>query len=280
MPIDVDRALGAAIPASEERWDEDRVILYHLGIGAGVPATDPNELAYTYEANLKVLPSFVTIPAMSAMMGLLDVPGLDFNPVMLVHGDQEIRLDGPLPTSAAVTQQARIAEIWDKGKGAVVVVEVTGFAGERRLYTTRSGIFLRGEGGFGGDPGPAAGNGPPDRAADLEVVSPTLEQQALLYRLSGDKNPLHADPAFAAMAGFPRPILHGLCTYGIVAKAVVDTIADGDVAAVASYRARFTKPVFPGQAVTTSMWRTDDGMVLQASTDDGIVLSNAAVTLR
>ncbi len=280
MPIDTTRALGAELPETQERWDEDRVILYHLGIGAGVPATDPNELSYTYEANLKVLPSFVTIPAMSSMVGLLEVPGLDFNPVMLVHGDQEIILDGPLPTSAVVTQRARIAEIWDKGKGAVVVVEVAGFAGDRRLYTTRSGIYLRGEGGFGGEPGPSAGNRPPDRTPDVQVVSPTLEQQALLYRLSGDKNPLHADPAFAAMAGFPRPILHGLCTYGIVAKAVVDAVAGSEVSAVASYRARFTKPVYPGQSITTSMWRTDTGVIVEAFTDDGVVLSNAAVELR
>jgi len=274
MPIDPGRALGAALPATTVTWDEDRVILYHLGIGAGTPAIDPGELAYVYEANLKVLPSFATIPVMSAMLALGQVDGVSFNPVLLVHGDQEVVVHRPLPVSATVAQTGRIAEVWDRGSGALVVVEVDGVdARGTHLYTTRSGLFLRGEGGFGGDRGPRAGDIAPDREPDIVAESRTLEQQALLYRLNGDKNPLHADPEFAALAGFERPILHGLCTYGIVCKAAVDGAFDGDVSRVSRFRGRFSKPVLPGQA----MWRLDDRVVLRATVNGATVLTNASI---
>ena len=278
MPVDPGRALGAALPRTTVAWDEDRVILYQLGVGAGTRAIDPGELAYVYEANLKVLPSFATIPAMSTMLAIGEVDGISFNPVLLVHGDQEVIVHQPLPVSATVTQTGRIAEIWDKGSGALVVVEVDGVdAGGSHLYTTRSGLYLRGEGGFGGDRGPRAGDVAPDREPDIVVESPTLEQQALFYRLSGDKNPLHADPEVAAMAGFERPILHGLCTYGIVCKAAVDAALGGDVARVSRFGGRFSKPVRPGQTITTAMWRLDDRMVLRATVNGATVFTNASI---
>lgn len=283
MPIDLERALGAALPDSTAEWDEDKVILYHLGVGAGTPATDPNELSYTYEANLKVLPSFATIPAMSALAGMFSVDGLEFDPMMLVHGEQEIVLGGPLPVAARLQQAGRLAEIWDKGTGAVAVFETEAKTEDgSTLFTTRGAMFLRGEGGFGGEPGPSPTNIPPEREPDRVLESPTVDRQALLYRLSGDKNPLHADPAFAAMAGFERPILHGLCTYGIVCKAVVDHVLDGDVGGVAGYRARFSKPVLPGQTIVTAVWEEGDQLVLQASAMDtgAVVLSNGAITVR
>ncbi|NIA24198.1 MAG: 3-alpha,7-alpha,12-alpha-trihydroxy-5-beta-cholest-24-enoyl-CoA hydratase [Gammaproteobacteria bacterium] len=280
MPIDIERVLGVSLAETTESWDEDRVILYQIGVGAGVPATDPDELRYVYEADLKVLPSFVTIPAMSSMFGIGAVEGLTFNTVLLVHGDQEVVIHRALPTSATVKQTGRIAEIWDKGKGALVVIEVVGRdANGDPLYTARSGLYLRGEGGFGGPSGPRAGDTAPDREPDLMVESPTLEQQALLYRLNGDKSPLHADPAVAAMAGFPRPILHGLCTYGIVCKAAVDGVFEGDVSRVRAYRARFSKPVIPGQTILTSLWRQGDRVILRASVKETgqVVLTNASI---
>ena len=278
MPVDPERALGALLPSTTVTWDEDRVILYQLGIGAGTPATNPGELAYVYEASLKVLPSFATIPARSSMLGVQQVDGISFNPVLLVHGDQQVDVHRPLPVSATVSQTGRIAEIWDKGSGALVVVEVDGVdSGGSHLYTTRSGLFLRGEGGFGGERGPRAGDAAPDREPDILVESPTLEQQALLYRLNGDKNPLHADPEFASMAGFERPILHGLCTYGIVCKAAVDAAFDGDVSRVSRFRGRFSRPVLPGQTITTAMWRLDDRVVLRATADGATVLTNASI---
>lgn len=281
MPIDLDKVVGAELPDVSHSWDHNAVILYHLGLGAGVPATDPGELEYTYEANLKVLPSFGSIPPFGSMMGLGGVDGLEFNFAMLLHGEQETILNRPIPTSGSVTNKARITDVFDKGKGALVMLEIASEndAGEE-LFHNNASIFLRGEGGFGGESGPPPPYDPPRRNPDVVVDSPTMEQQALLYRLSGDPNPLHADPAFAAMGGFERPILHGLCSYGIVCKAAVDTILDGDVAAAASYRARFAGSVLPGDTITTSMWDEGDTIVLSASTKERgtPVISNAAVT--
>jgi acyl dehydratase len=282
MPIEPDKALGAEFPEAQGSWDVDDVILYHLGVGAGVPPTELGELEYTYEQNLKVLPSFGVIPVFGALGGLFSVPGLSFNPVMLLHGEQDIEIARPIPTQAKVASSGRIANIYDKGKGAVVVIETTTTDDQGPLFTNRFSVFLRGEGGFGGDSGPKPGNVAPDRAADRVVESPTLPQQALLYRLSGDKNPLHADPNFAAMGGFDRPILHGLCFFGIACKAVVDQELGGDVTKVARYQVRFSGHVFPGETIVTSIWREDSKLLLQATTKErGLpVLTNAAITLR
>src|SRR5262249_14416363 len=255
MPIDREKALGADLGETTGSYGPDDVILYHLGIGAGFRATDPAELTYTFEKNLKVLPSFAVVASAGmtararrpeggpAAGGLRNVPGLSYNPALLLHGEQEIELHRPLPTAAELTTRGRIAEIWDKGKAALVVVEYATRDREGPLYTTRMSLFLRGEGGFGGPPGPKPGNERPSRAPDGTVDSPTLPQQALLYRLNGDKNPLHADPEFAARGGFDRLILHGLCSFGIVCKAVVDAALGGDTQRVAGYAPRF--PALP-----------------------------------
>lgn len=283
MPIDVDKVIGAELPEGSATWDRDDVILYHLGLGAGVPATDPNELEYCYEGKLKVLPTFGVLPVFSTLAGMVGLEGMDFNPMMLLHGEQEITIHKPLPTRAKVTNTGRIENVYDKGKGATVVV-----AAETRdeegdlLCTNRFVAFIRGEGGWGGDPGPAPGNEPPDREPDVVAESPTLPQQALLYRLSGDKNPLHADPDMAKLGGFDTPILHGLCSYGIVAKAVVDHALGGDVSQVAGFAARFGGVLFPGETLVTKMWRTDDGIVVHADCKerDAKVITNALMTVR
>jgi acyl dehydratase len=284
MPINPQEALAAKFPVSESRYEADDVILYHLGIGAGVPQTDANELEYTYEKNLKVLPSFGVIPTFGSMGGsLFNTPGLKFNPAMLLHGEQDIEIHRPLPTAAKLESESRIAGLYDKGKAALVVFEVkTREKGGAPLFTNRFSLFLRGEGGFGGDAGPKVGNEAPQRAADLVVESKTLPQQALLYRLSGDKNPLHADPGFAKMGGFDVPILHGLCSFGIACKAAVDKALGGDVTRVARYQARFAGVFFPGETMVTSIWR-EAGKLLIGSTskERGTpVISNAAITLR
>ncbi len=287
MPIDLDAALGATIGPYSRSWDADDVMLYHFGIGAGLgKPTDPAELAYTYEQRLVVLPSFGVVPAfhglMTAMTG--QVPGLAVNPVMVLHGEQDLEIHKPIPTSATVENRPRISSIYDKGKAALITVEVeSGPAGDP-IFTNRFTIFARGEGGFGGDPNsPAPGNTPPEREPDAVVESPTMSHQALIYRLSGDKNPLHADPDFAKLGGFDVPILHGLCTFGIVCKATVDTLLGGDATAVARYGVRFTGVVFPGETVVTSMWREADRIILSATTkerSDKPVLSNAAIWTR
>jgi acyl dehydratase len=284
MPIDPVLAKQASFPSSTSSYDQDDVILYHLGIGAGAPnQMDAGELEYTYEKNLKVLPSFGVCPVFGAMGGAMNAPGLDFNPAMLLHGEQDITIHRPLPVAAELENTSRIADIWDKGKMAVVVMEVeTKEKGGEPLFTNRFVLALRGEGGFGGESGPAPGNEPPEREPDHVVETPTLPQQALLYRLSGDKNPLHADPDFAKMGGFEVPILHGLCSYGINCKAAVDAALGGDVNRVARYEARFRGVFFPGETMVTKLWQEGDKLYLNAESKErgAPVISNGALTLR
>jgi acyl dehydratase len=282
MPIDVKQALGSELPEGSSSWGPDDVMLYHLGVGAGVPATDPNELTYTYEQNLKVLPSFGVIPVFGTLMGVMNVPGVQINPMMILHGEQDLEIHKPIPTSATAKHSAKVIEIWDREKGASIVLEAkTTDASGDPLFTNRFSVYVRGEGGFGGERGPRPGNLPPEREPDIAVESTTLPQQALLYRLSGDKNPLHADPSFAAMGGFDKPILHGLCTFGIVCKAVVDNALDGDVTKVARYQVRFSGVVYPGETIQTNVWREGNQILLRALVKEreAPVLTNAAITV-
>ena len=283
MPIDPTLALNATVPRANASWDADDVILYHLGIGSGInKATDPAELEYTYERNLKVLPSFGVIPVFDALLNMNAIDGIDVNYALVLHGEQDLVLHRPIPVDGSIESEVSVAGLYDKGKAGVVVLEVESSDGDGPLFTNRFSIFARGEGGFGGESGPKAGNEAPERAPDAVVESPTMTHQALLYRLSGDKNPLHADPEFAAIAGFDIPILHGLCTYGAACKAVVDEMLDGDVTRVARYQVRFSGVVFPGETIVTSMWDEADRIVLTAATKErgDTVLSNAAVWLR
>ncbi len=288
MPIDREKAVGASLGSSEAEYNADDVILYHLGIGAGVPATDARELEYTYEKDLKVLPSFVVVAnrrsrGASRQRGLTDLPGLSFNLAMLLHGEQDVEIHQPLPTAAKTSTSGRIADVFDKGKAALIIMESkTADEQGQPLYTTRASLFVRGEGGFGGPSGPKAGNQPPERKPDGVVESKTLPQQALLYRLNGDKNPLHADPEFAKMAGFDAPIIHGLCSYGIACKAIVDHVLDGDTTALARYQARFAGVAWPGETYLVSYWREGDTILLEARSKkrDAPIISNAAITLR
>lgn len=285
MPIDVAKALGAKLPPLESSWGADQVILYHLGIGAGVgKATDAKELEYTFERKLKVLPSFAVVPVFGSLVQLVGLPGIQINPMLVLHGEQDVVLHRPIPVRAKVTTEGSLVGIHDKGKGALLVIEVTTRDKESgdALFTNRFAAFARGEGGFGGDPGPKPGNEAPSRAPDAVVETPTTPHQPLLYRLSGDKNPLHADPDMAKLGGFDRPILHGLCSFGIVCKAVVDAVLDGAVESVARYQARFAGVVLPGETIVTSMWREGDRIVIDAKTAERgtPVISNAAITLR
>ncbi len=285
MPIDLEKAVGAVLPAESFSWTDDDVILYNLGVGAGNPPTDPLELRYAYEADLQAIPTFGTIPPFAMLMSMVAVDGLDINLAQILHGEQELIVHALIPTSGAVSQTGRVVDIFDKGKGALAVIEIVSVLGKtgEPLFTNRSSIYIRGEGGFGGDSGPAKGNEPPDREPDHVVESITLPQQALLYRMSsGDKNPLHADPGFAQFAGFERPILHGLCTYGVVAKAVVDNALDGEPERLVSYKARLAGHVFPGETLVIRIWEEGDVLIVVAKTKerDTTVLSNAAIRRR
>lgn len=283
MPIDPSKALGAELGEGTYTYTKDDVILYHLGLGAGVPATDPKELEYTYEKNLKVLPSFGVIPTFGAMGGMGNVEGLTFNFAMLLHGEQDLEVHQPIPPEATITNRGKVAEIWDKGKAALVVLQVdSSDESGQPLFTNRFSLFLRGEGGFGGEPGPKAGNKKPDREPDGVVEKTLMPQQALIYRLSGDKNPLHADPEFAKLAGFESPIIHGLCSYGVVCKAIVDEVLDGDTTKVARWKARFAGVGYPGETYVISYWKEGNKILVEAKSKerDAIIISNAAVTVR
>jgi acyl dehydratase len=283
MPIDVDGVIGADLAAGPFSWDETDVILYNLAVGAGDPPADPNELKYVYEGDLRAVPTFGTIPPFQAMMSVGSLPGLEISLAQILHGSQELVVHGSIPTSGSVTQSGRITDVYDRGKGALIVMEVTSLLDKTGvpLFTNRSSIYVRGEGGFGGDRGPEPGDDPPRRQPDWIVETPTLPQQALLYRVaSGDRNPLHADPGFAAFAGFERPILHGLCTFGMVARAVVESALGAEPERMGGFRARFSGHVLPGETLVTRMWEEGDRVIVETRTSDrgGAVLSNAAAT--
>ncbi|MEU3501897.1 MaoC/PaaZ C-terminal domain-containing protein [Streptomyces hundungensis] len=281
MPIDAAKAVAAEPRSTEIAWDHKDVQLYHLGLGAGVPATDPNELRYTLESRLHVLPSFATVAgAGMGVVGGLSAPGIDVDLAAVLHGGQSITLHRPLPVSGRATSTSKVAAVYDKGKAAILVLRTEAADADGPLWTSDAQIFVRGEGGFGGDRGPSARVEQPDRAPDRVVERPVREEQALLYRLSGDWNPLHADPDFAKLAGFDRPILHGLCTYGMTLKAVVDTALDGDVTRVLSYATRFTGVVFPGETLRIRMWSGPGRVqvtVTAVERDDAPVLADTVV---
>lgn len=279
MPIDPE-AVGRTTEPVEHSWDSEDCLLYALGVGAG--ALDPTgfELEYTTENSAdidqRVLPTFAVILGAGASQGL---PSFGtFNPAMLVHGEQAIELHGPIPVRGTVRTTSTVTGVWDKGSGAVVTLESTSVdatTGEPRFANTTS-VFIRGEGGFGGERGPSGPrNVAPERVPDHVVTYTTRPDQALLYRLSGDRNPLHSDPSFAKMAGFDRPILHGLCTYGFTGRALLHTLCGSDPASFKAMEGRFSKPVFPGDTLTVSMWVEGNEAVFRTETQRGDVVIDA-----
>jgi acyl dehydratase len=281
VPIDPSVAIGAELPEQPFAWTSSDVLLYHLALGAGQDPTAPGELRYATEKDLQVLPTFALVAPTFRQFEppAVSFPGIEIDLAAVLHGGQELVVHRPLPTEGRATLRSRVADVYDKGSAAVVIQESEGVdeAG-RALFTTRSSIFARGEGGFGGERGPSARVEAPDHEPDLEVHTTTLPQQALWYRLCGDRNPLHSDPDFAASAGFPRPILHGLCSYGMVCKALVDALLDGDATRVGAFSTRFAGVVYPGETLHTRVWRRDADWVVAATAverDDAPVLADA-----
>lgn len=277
MPINPD-AVGTTSEPGERSWDSKDALLYALGVGAG--ATDPTgfELEFTTENSIgidqKVLPTMAVLLGGGGGGGGLSAIG-QFDWAMLVHGEQGITLHQPLPVSGTARSVGKVAAIYDKGSGAVVVLESESVdaATGQPLFSSRSSLFIRGEGGFGGDRGPSGPrNQPPDKPADEIVTYETRPDQALLYRLNGDRNPLHSDPKFGELAGFPKPILHGLCTYGFTGRALLHALCGSDPARFGGMDARFSKPVFPGDELTISMWLDDEGAIFRTETQRGEVV--------
>ncbi|MFN8039792.1 MAG: MaoC/PaaZ C-terminal domain-containing protein [Acidimicrobiales bacterium] len=268
MPIDPS-AVGARSEPTEHSWGSKDAILYALGVGAGT-----DELAFTTENTSdtpqRVLPTMAVVLA-TGFFGAFSKIG-DFNPAMLVHGEQAIELFGEIPVKGTVSTVGEITGIYDKGKGALIVCESTSTNVEtgEPLFRNTFAAFIRGEGGFGGDRGPSGPkNEAPEREPDHVVTYQTRDDQALLYRLSGDRNPLHSDPAFAAMGGFDRPILHGLCTYGFTGRALLHTLCGSDPSRFRGMEGRFSSPVLPGEALTVSMWVDGDQATFRTAGGDG-----------
>lgn len=260
-------------------WNSKDTMLYALGVGC-VPE---KELDFVYEGKgPKVLPTFGVIAGMMSMGGMMGKIEMDL--ATLLHGEQAITLHRPLPADAKVQTHGKISEIWDKGKAAVVGVEGVVEDKDGPICTTKATVFLRGQGGFGGERGPSSAgiNEPPDREPDVVIEDTTLPQQGAIYRLSGDRNPIHIDPAFAQMAGFKGPFLHGLCTYGIVGRAILHGLCGSDPARFGSFEARFADQVWPGDQVITKMWITGEGeAIVQAETQNGnVVLSKSKATFK
>jgi acyl dehydratase len=273
MPLD-HSLVGVPSEPQERTWSSTDALLYAIGVGAGLG--DPlAELEFTTEnsegVQQQVLPTYAVLVAQPRTGRRLG----DFDRAMLVHAEQAFELHRPLPVSGTVRTVSTVTGIYDKGSGALVASEnvaVDAATGEK-LVTSASSAFIRGEGGFGGERGPGDGWQRPDRPPDHQVVQPTRPEQALLYRLSGDRNPLHADPKFAARGGFSRPILHGLCTYGFTGRALLHALCGSDPARFASMSGRFSRPVLPGDTLTVSIWLRDgDTALFQTATQDAAVV--------
>ena len=272
--VGIAQAAGIELPPTSFEYNDRDVMLYAVGVGA-------TELDFVFERNLKVLPTFAVIPAFPGLMGLTQA--VEINPVMILHGEQSIKLNKPIPVKGKLTTSGKVTGVYDKGKGALVVIESeTKDEQGAALFVNTASVYVRGAGGFGGERGPEAGNKPPDRAPDKTVEMQTLPTQAMIYRLSGDRNPLHVDPAFAKMAGYDTPILHGLCTLGHAGRAVLGTFCDNDPARMTGLEVRFSGVVFPGDSIITEMWDEGGGrIVLQAKTQRGdVVISNASATVK
>ena len=278
MPINPDAA-GSIGEPSEFSWTSKDSLLYALGVGAG--SSDPTGFELELPTENSTGNTHTALPTQVVVMGGGRTPGFgDFNPMFLLHAEQRITLHQPLPAEGTAVATGKVGEIYDKGKAALVYLEPdVADADGNPMWSTRSGLFISGEGGWGGDRGPSNTWELPDRDADQVVSYPTRTDQALLYRLSGDRNPLHSDPTFAAGAGFDTPILHGLCTYGFTGRALLHAACDSDPARFAGMGGRFKSPVMPGEVLEVHIWDQGDEVLFQTrATGDRVVFDGGELT--
>jgi acyl dehydratase len=290
MAIDYDDMMQSGATGLAARYDEKDVMLYALGVGFGRDPLDAHELPFVYENNgLKVVPTFASVinrgEAPPERQRMPQKSQINF--ALVVDGERRITIHKPLPPKCEVVADERYLDILDKGegKGAVLIHErvVRETASNEKLFTIISSIFARGDGGFGGKPQGGPDLHPiPERAADLVKECDTRPDQAFLYALSGDRNPLHRDPAFAKLVGFPRPILHGLCSYGTACRAVLSTVAQYQPERIRQFDVRFSKPVFPGETLVVELWQDGATISYRASVKERpgtIVLNNGLCEL-
>lgn len=285
MPINP-AAVGTQGEPFVVSWNSKDCLLYAVGIGAGAA-----DLAFSTENSTnadgtsilqQAYPTFPVVLARDPVSPMRNIGS--FNPAMLVHGQQAVTLHRPVPVEGAARIVSRITGIYDKVKGAVVTTEQVGVdaADDSPLFTLASSVFIRGEGGWGGERGPGGDkNVPPDEPADHRVSYVTSPDQAYVYRLSGDRNPLHTDPTFAARGGFDRPILHGLCTYGFSGRALLAVLCDDDATRLTHIEGRFASPVVAGDELTVSIWRmSPDEAVFTTSVGTRAVIDQGYVRFK
>jgi acyl dehydratase len=266
MPIEPDRAMAARFEPVSLAWTSDDVIRYHLALGAGAPRCDGPELRYIFEDVLDVLGTFAALPASAAATAATEAPGLDYDLRGLVHGEQDVELFRALPAGCESLNRARVSAVYDKGEAAVLEIAVdTELPGGEPLARNTFRLLVPGAGGFGGEAGPKRARDVGTSAPDARFRVGTLPQQAAWYRMSGDRTPLHIDPALARSVGFLRAPLQGLCTWAMVAKALVDHELDGNIPSMAGFGARFSGPVYPGETLAVSVWRGESEHAVHAT---------------
>ena len=283
MALNYDKLIATTQFDLEHSYGDTEAMLYAQSIGFGWDPLDPKELSYVYEqgAPLQTVPTLA-----SAIVPDMFPPDLGWDYSQVLHAEQRLQLYRPLPAAADLLLNKRVVDVFDRGPkhGAIFLFEVEARLAkdDTALFTAGATVVARGDGGFGGP----SGTGPkpyrvPRRDPDLSCDTPTRVDQALLFRLNGDRNPLHADPAVAADAGFNVPILHGLCTYGIACRAILKTICDYDYTLIAGFDARFSAPVLPGDTITTDMWQDGNVVSFQCSVKErnAVVLRNGKCTL-
>lgn len=281
MSLDPSR-LGTSTPAQVVRWSSTESLLYALSVGAG--QTDPlTELAYTTENTSgvaqQVIPTFAVVLGFGS--GLPEIG--DYDPTRAVHAEQQVEVEGVLPAEGEAMAVTTVTDMWDKGRDAIVWTEttLTETSTGRRLAASRTAAFLGGAGGFGGERGSSVAFDLPQGLPDEEIDFASRPEQALLYRLTGDRNPLHSDPGFAARGGFERPILHGMCTYGYATRLLINRLCGGQVAGLGSVEGRFTRPVFPGDPLRLQIWRGEEAAVFRVVTESGeVVIDRGRAGLR
>lgn len=267
--------VGKKNPEKVFNYNSKDVILYAVGIGA-----QASELPFIYEGvskGLKVFPSFATIVRHVAFPRLGNISFPKF-----IHGEELVRVHKPFSPQGQITCFSEVTSIYDKGKAAVINITFTGLSRDRTpLFEVESSFFYLGAGGFGGERGPKTESlaPPEDKTPDFSITYKTTENQAAIYRLNGDLNPLHIDPEAARFGGQEKPILHGLCTYGFATRAILYSLCDGDVSRFKEFKVRFTNVVYPGDSLTTEGWKDNGRYLIQVKTERAIVLSNAYVII-
>ena len=283
MAIDYEKIMSLETKNQEFSYSDRETMLYGLGIGFGKDPLNDEELKFVYERDLKTVPSMATVVSWGA--GNMRESGINY--LLVLHGEQRLKMHEPLPHSADILVDSSVKGVFDKGKekGALIITEtdIKLKENENLLCTLSSTTFARGDGGFGGpSDGAPEPHLIPERKSDDEFSADTEPNQALIYRLSGDRNPLHSDPEIAKAAGFDVPILHGLCTYGTACRTIISNVCDYDSKLIEEFNVRFSSPVYPGEKISTEIWKDDNVISFRCWVRDRnvMVLNNGRCVLK